>query len=187
MGLGMLRRYHARPDDGVERATGHETPAPPVTGEQNTPEVNAAKDAWEAAAKVAADATSALTDFKEADGRNLEALTEEEQSTLDSLVGAAQAANDAEEAAKVAFEEAEALSGKFNPDTEKVEEQVGQSAQSKIESAESVETPEARAERASAAGLSRNSSKEAWRTFAGAGFEEQGRDQIAEYFLGPKS
>lgn len=36
------------------------------------------------------------------------------------------------------------------------------------------------------AGLNRNSSTADWREFAGEGFEDKSRDEIAEHFLGPK-
>lgn len=163
MGLGMLRRYHARPDAGVERATGNPTPAPPVTGEQDTAEVNAAREAWLAASADAASKTEALTALK--NDLDLDNLSAEEQQKLDAAEGEAQAANEAEEDAKRAFEEAEAESGKFAGEDD---------------------TPEARAARAGEAGLSRNSSKADWLAFAGEGFKDQSRDEIAVHFLGPK-
>lgn len=166
MGLGMLRRYHARPDAGVERATGHTTPAPPVTGEQDTAEVVLARAEWEAAAADAAAKTSALSELKES--LDLENLSEEDQARLADAESEAQAATEAEESAKIAFEEAEAASGKF-------EGEAGE------------ETLEQRTERATAAGLTRNSSKDNWLAFAGEGFKDQTRDEIAVHFLGPKS
>lgn len=170
MGIGTLRRYHARPDDGLQRAGLADTPAPPNTGEQDTPSVDEAKAAWEAAAAEAAARTEALTQIK--DGLDLDDLSDADKERLDAAETAAQEANDAEEAAKIAFEEAEAATGKFD-------ENQGQGGNPD-------ETLESRTERATAAGLTRNSSTADWREFAGAGFEDAKRDDIAAHFLGPK-
>lgn len=173
MGIGTLRRYHARPDEGLVT----DTPAPASTGAHDTPEVHEAKAAWEAAGAEAASRTKALDLIKQNlldAGKDLSALDEDDAAKLHGAEEAAREATDAEEAAKIAFEEAEKAA---------------------IEAADALKKEQEENERRKAENPipSRGGSKQAWRDYALANgkseedIEGLGRDEIAELFLGPKA
>jgi len=164
MGLGTLRRYHARPDAGVTPET---AVAPTSLGEAaeaalkhfesvstRETEAKAAVDAWRVENPDAADADNPhLAEYNEA--------------------------FDAMEAAKIALETAEAEAGKWE-----AEQEAARLAEANAPAVEPTAWEKA--------GLNRNSSTANWSAFALANGQTEEtlkglkRDDIAALFLGPK-
>lgn len=173
MGIGMLRRYHARPDEGVVTETAM---APQPEGEVH-PDVKAAAEAWQEASKIEVNLVEAIGRFEQEhpddlDGDVFKALKAEHDKAFEDV-----------ELAKIAMEEVE-LRVKTEADAKAEQDRLDEEA--KQAEANRVVPEYEKAE------LNRNSSTEKWKTFALANGQTDeslkglNRDAIAVLFMGPK-